>query len=261
MIESQTGMTNARASDGAITKYGHRLTTLEDWRLNAPPKSRTHWKDGRSAKENARLWLNAAPGLPRGIAKVLRSCGSIGYVRSWSAEPETRVRFDAFRGEPANIDVLVKAEGENGPIVIGIEAKADETFGSTVGTTLSRAQDRLAQNPRSVGVERIQQLATTFGLDLKGSKVLDLRYQLLTLTAATLAEAHRQSAQTAIVIIQEFVSSLTTVKYRARNARDLERFLRTVFGHTGSVRHRTIAGPFRIESVGRLYFGKTKAVI
>ena len=33
-------------------------------------------------KENARLWLGAAPGLPPGIAEVLRSCGSKGYVRS-----------------------------------------------------------------------------------------------------------------------------------------------------------------------------------
>ena len=254
-------MTNAAAGDGVIAKHGHRLTTLEDWRLNAPPKSRLHWKDGRSAKENARLWLSAAPRFPRGIAEVLRFCGSIGYVRSWAAAPETRVRFDAFRGEPANIDVLVKAEDENGPIVIGIEAKADETFGSTVGTTLSRARDRLAQNPRSEGVKRIQQLATTFGLDLKGSEVLKLRYQLLTLTAATLAEAQRQSAQTAIVIIQEFLSSLTTAKHRARNARDLEGFLRTVFGHTGSFRHCAFAGPFRTETVGRLIFGKTTTVI
>ena len=254
-------MTNARPSDGVIAKHGHRLTTLEEWRRSAPPKGTTHWKDGRSAKENARLWLSAAPGFPRGIADGLRCCGSSRFVRSWSAEPEARVRFDAFRGEPANIDVLVQAEDENGPIVIGIEAKADETFGSTVGRALSRAHDRLAQNLRSEGVGRIQQLARTFDLDLKGSEFLDLRNQLLTLTAATLVEAHRQSAQTAIVIIQEFVSSVTTAKHRARNAHDLEGFLRTVFGHTGPVRNGTIAGPFRIESVGRLYFGKTKTVI
>ena len=111
--------------------------------------------------------------------------------------------FDAFSG-PANIDLLMKAEDENGPIVIGIEAKADETFGSTVGKTLSQAQDRLRQKPRSKGVERIRQLATTFGLDLSQREVLNLRYQLLTITAATLAEAHRQSAQRAVVIVHEF---------------------------------------------------------
>ena len=48
-----------------------------------------------------------------------------------------------LEGGAANIDVLVKAEDEYGPIVIGIEAKTDEAFGSTVGNTLSRAQERL----------------------------------------------------------------------------------------------------------------------
>ena len=207
------------------------------------------------------MWLSAAPGLPAGIAKVLRSCGSNGYVRSWSAEPEARVRFDTFRGEPANIDVLLTAADENGPIVIGVEAKADETFGGPVKETLSDARKRLAHNPRSNGVDRIRQLATTFGLDLRRSEVLDLRYQLLTVTAATLAEAHRQSAQHAVVIVQELISCLTSDKYRARNARDLEHFLRTVFGHGGAVGHGAIAGPFQIGSVGRLYFGKTETVI
>ena len=155
----------------------------------------------------------------------------------------------------------MKAEDENGPIVIGIEAKADETFGSTVGKTLSQAQDRLRQKPRSKGVERIRQLATTFGLDLSQREVLNLRYQLLTITAATLAEAHRQSAQRAVVIVHEFVTSLTRVEYRARNACDLEGFLRTVIGHMSSVRPGMTAGPYHIPGVGKMYFGKTETVI
>ena len=249
---------NSEASSGVIAKDGRRLTTLEEWHRYAPPKGRTHWKDGRSAKENARLWLGAAPGLPPGIPEVLRSCGSNGVVRSWSAKPEARVKFDAVRGEPANIDVLVKAEDEYGPIVIGIEAKADETFGSTVGNTLSRAQQRLARDPRSKGVERIRQLLTTFGLDVQRSEVVDLRYQLLTVTAATLAEAHRQSAQRAFVIVHEFITPLTTAKKRASNTHDLCCFLRTVLGHTSPIPPGISAGPFRNGRIDRLYFGKTE---
>ena len=156
--------------------------------------------------------------------------------------------------------MLVHSEDENGPVVIGVEAKADEPFGSTIEKTLAAAQKRLAENPRSKGVERILGLATIFGLDLNRREILELRYQLLTLTAATVAEARRQSAQRAIVIVHEFVSALTKAEYRARNARDLDVFLETVFGHTDPIRHGMIAGPFRIGELGALYLGKTEAV-
>ena len=250
----------AKAGAGVIEKHGRRLTTLEEWQSHAPPKRKMHWKDGRSAKENARLWLGASPGLPSGIVKLLRASGSVGTLCSWSAEPESRVSFDAL-GEPANLDVMVQADDENGPVVIGVEAKADEPFGSTVEKTQAAAQRRLAGNPRSKGVERIRGLATTFGLDLDRPKILELRYQLLTLTAATVAEARRQSAERAVVIVQEFVSRRTKPENRARNARDLDYFLETVFGHTGSVRPGTIAGPFRMSSLGALYWGKTETNI
>ena len=257
---TMTTSSRAKVGNGMIEKAGRRLTTLEEWRSDAPPKRKTHWKDGRSAKENARLWLGAAPDLPSGIAELLRASGSVGNLRSWSAEPEARVSFDAL-GEPANLDVLVQGEDENGPVIVGIEAKADEEFGSTVKKTLTAAQKRLAEKPRSKGVERILGLATNFGLDLDRREILELRYQLLTLTAATVAEARRQSAQRAVVIVHEFVSALTNAKYHARNGRDLDGFLEIVFGHTGSVGPGTIAGPFRIDGLGALYFGKTKTVI
>ena len=167
-----------------IEKDERRLTALADWLSHAPPKRRMHWKDGRSAKENARLWLDSAPDLPSGIADLLRATGSVGTLHSWSAEPEARVSFDAFRG-PANLDVLVRAQDETGPVVIGVEAKADESFGSTVEQTLLEGQKELARNPRSKRVQRIQGLAATFGLDLDRPGIPGLRYQLLTLTAAT----------------------------------------------------------------------------
>ena len=243
-----------------IVKDGRRLTTLSEWHSHAPPKRKMHWKEGRSAKENARLWLDAAPDLPSGVADLLRATGSIRTLRSWSAEPEARVSFDAL-GERANLDVLVQAQDETGPVVIGIEAKADEPFGSTVRKTLPAAEKRLAGNCRSRGVERIRELAATFGVDLDRPGVLELRYQLLTLTTATLAEARRQSAERALVIVHEIVSELAKAENRARSARDLDRFLEALFEHTGSMRAGTIAGPFRMGSLGALHFGKTETVL
>ena len=250
----------AKACSGVIAKGEQRVTTLEDWYSYAAPKSPTQWKDGHSAKENARLWLGGAPELPSGIVEVLEACGDVGKLRSWTAEPEARVRFDDFGGEPANVDVLVKADDEYGPVVIGIEAKVNEPFGETAGKTLSQARGRLKRNSGSKGVSRMRQLAKMFRLDLGRRAVLRLRYQLLTLTAATLAEAQRQQAQRAVVIVHELVTFLTRPEHRDRNASDLEVFLRTVFGNTGSISPGATAGPFRNDRHCRLYFGKAQTV-
>ena len=164
-------------------------------------------------------------------------------------------------GEPANLDLLVHAQDEIGPVMIGIEAKADESFGSTVKKTLQAAEKRLARNSRSRGVERIQRLAAMFGLDLDRPRILELRYQLLTLTAATVAEARRQSAERAVVIVHEFVPDMVSAKCHARNARDLDGFLEAAFCHSYPLRPGTVAGPFQIGRLRALHFGKTESVV
>ncbi len=243
-----------------IQKNGRPLTTLEEWRSHAKPKNGSQWKDGHSAKENARPWLDALPDLPTGIAELLRASGSAGTLRSWSAEPEAKVRIDEFRGPP-NPDILAHAEDRDGPIVFGVEAKADEPFSRTLKSELAEAQDVLAKNPNSGKVERIRRLATAFGLDPDRQEVLGLRHQLLTLTAATVEEARRKSAERAMMIVQEFVPRAATAGKRSPNARDLDRFLGTVFGHSGSLGPGMVAGPFRMEGIRELHFGRTAAVM
>ena len=135
-------------SPGVVLKSGRRLATLDEWHSYAPPKKKyKHWKDGRSAKESARAWLDAAPVLPSEISEVLHSCIDIGPLREWCAEPEAKVRIDEFRGESPNIDVLLTGYDDDGPVVVAVEAKADETFGTTVEKTLSDAYSRLETKP------------------------------------------------------------------------------------------------------------------
>ena len=101
-----------------ITKSGQPICDLEAWHRLAGPKDPTkHWKDGRSAKESARAWLERAPDcVPAEIEKALSAHPDFGRILpGWSAEPEARVAFDSFRGEPANLDVLLKARDEEGP--------------------------------------------------------------------------------------------------------------------------------------------------
>ncbi len=248
---------------GVIEKNGRRLSTLKEWQDHAPPKSHGHWKDGRSAKESAKSWLAAAPSIPAEIASTLYSHPDIGPICNWRAEPEAKVRFDTFRGEPANLDILLVGRDKNGPIVVAVEAKADESFGQTVEKTLSAARLRLKNKPQSKGVERVEHLRDAlFGSAPNEPDILNLRYQLMTVTAAALAEAERQSAHHAVVMIHEFVTHLTTDEKRASNARDLDQFVTRIFGGHGPLKPGTLLGPFEVPDkpiVGSdisLYFGK-----
>ena len=249
---------------GVVEKNGQRLSTLDAW-----PR-REHWQDGRSAKESARSWLRAAPALPAEIAATLSSHRDLGTLRDdWRAEPEARVRIDRFRGNVPNVDVLLVGSDRNGPVVVAVEAKADETFGRTVGGTLDDARSRLDRNPRSRGVARIERLvAALFGTTTADLDILDLRYQLLTVTAAALVAAERESGRRAVVLVHEFATSRTTDRKRAANARDLDRFVARVAGRAGwrgPLEPGTLAGPFRVpgEPVAdggiSLYFGKAVA--
>lgn len=250
---------------GVVEKNGQRLSTLEAW-----PRRDRHWQDGRSAKESARSWLRAAPALPAEIAATLSSHRDVGTLRDdWRAEPEARVRIDRFRGNVPNVDVLLVGSDRNGPVVVAVEAKADETFGRTVGGTLDDARSRLDRNPRSRGVARIERLlAALFGTTTADRDVLELRYQLLTVTAAALVAAERESGRRAVVLVHEFPTSRTTDRKRAANARDLDRFVARIAGRAGwrgPLEPGTLAGPFRVPGAPvadadiSLYFGKAVA--
>ena len=253
-------MHNIQAT-GAISKNGHPLNTIEKWHQLAPPKSVIHWKDGRSAKENARSWIAAAPNLQPDVAQALENYPGIGPLRRWSAEPEARIPIDGFPGEQPNIDLLLVADDDRGPLVIAIEAKADEPFGDKLATRRRSAESTLADKPHSKALARVDKLINRFGLDFQQRHVSHLRYQLLTATAAVLEEAKRRSSERAMLIVHEFVTPLTEQGKRKRNSTDLNNFLSAAFGYGGQLSPGGVAGPFRIESALSLYVGKARTVV
>ena len=114
-----------------ISKNGKPLEDLDNWRDLAGPKHKNQWQPGRSAMEAARAWIELAPeSLPTEILEALLSHEDLGQIVEWSAEPEARISFDSFGGEPANLDLMVQARDGTGSLVIAVEAKADEPFGS-----------------------------------------------------------------------------------------------------------------------------------
>ena len=79
------------------------------------------------------------------------------------------------------------------------------------------------------------------------SHVPQLRYQLLTATAAVLTEADRRSSERAVFIVHECVTPLTLQEERDRNAVDLDRFLATALDHEGHLAPGDVAGPILVK--------------
>ena len=251
----------------AITKGQVEITDLDAWERHAGPKHPDQWVDDRSAKELARAWLDAgAETLPDEVSTALAAHPAFGTIVAWDAEPERKLRFDQFRGEPRNTDLLVVARDQHGEYVIGVEGKADEPFAETVADTLSAALERTLQNPNSNGIARVEQLARALfgGEPFPGcAKVGDLRYQLLTASAGILCEAERRDLNRALLLVHEFITAKTDDKLRQRNAADLNAYLKRLSrGAVMSLREGEIGGPIFVPAIPlltssvALYVGK-----
>ncbi len=256
----------------AIIKNGIEIRSLEDWELRAGPKSYDQWVDDRSAKELARAWLGLdGSEFPVEVQKTLASHAAFSSVREWVAEPEAKLSFDSFPGEPRNSDLVVYAKDTFGEFLVAVEAKADEPFGETVPDALASALERYVQNSRSNGVTRIQQLAAALlGPRLKNEPSLrDIRYQLLTATAGALCKAEkREGLERAVLLIHEFVTDKTADEKHDENARDLNHFVaRLSHGAVTSVQSEYLYGPFTVPGPPllsanvKLFVGKATRVL
>jgi hypothetical protein len=241
----------------SISKDGQRLLSLEDWERHAGPKRETQWRDQYSAKEAARYWLAAKqPALPADVAALVASHARFGPVTRWTAEPEVRMRFDRFRGEPRNADLVVTATDKAGEYLIAVEAKANESFGETVGDALASALDQKLLNPRSNATTRIERLvAALLGPRRKDEPALArIRYQLLTATAGALFASAKRQDDRVLVLVQEFLTGRTNEESRIRNGRDLDSFVeRLSHGQIQHVESGRIHGPIAIADSSILF--------
>jgi len=233
-----------------IMKGSQPIIDLNDWRVRAGPKRGNQWQVDRSAMEAARSWLAVtSPALPAEVATVLASHSAFSVVNQWEAEPEARLPFDDFHGEPRNADLAVYAQDQFGEFVLSVEAKADEPFGDSIADTLAAAVDRKLENPRSNGVPRVEQLALAlFGPRRKGEPALgELRYQLLTATAGAIQAGKRRNAKRVVLLVHEFWTRRTADPKHAANATDFNRFVsRLSHGRVTVVEPGVLYGPFAV---------------
>ena len=216
-----------------LHKNGTLINSVEEWFLLAPPKhGERQWVDGRSAKELAKVFFRQEkePRVPEELDRLFGSATNLGHLSLLEAIPEHKIQLDTFSGETRNADLACVGECLAGRTAITIEAKADESFGPTVG-------ERLAQitNPRSKLPKRIELLRKALFGKADSDEVEDLRYQLLHGTAASLIYAKERSCELGVFIVYEFVGHSCDPSKLQRNSEDLDRFIQALSG--GSIDH------------------------
>jgi hypothetical protein len=229
------------------------IHSIADWRRLAPPKHDSQWVEGRSAFELARAWTGGgSPAVPSELTALLASRTATRGLVVERAVPELRIRFDTHPGEPRNADLALLGHVGAHKVGVTVEAKADEPFGATVEATSKAARKRLAGNPRSRGLQRLDDLVRAL-LPPRGPGqpgVDTLRYQLLTAVAGTLAFAHQHAAETAVLVIHEFVTDRTSDGRHRANARDLTAFVHRLSGVPAPAPLTgTLQGPFTVPGI------------
>jgi hypothetical protein len=233
---------------------GFEITTVDEWLEHAPPKSREkHWKDGRSAKELARAWTGES--MPEDVLGLLRGRPEFEGFQPELALAEHRTRFDRFGGEARNHDLVLIGTARDERLVVGVEAKADEEFGShCVGPYVERQR---RTKPDSQVPQRADLLCRAlFGRPLTTDGGADpqlsaLRYQLLTALAGTAMEALIQQASRALLLVHEFVADWATTPTRLdANRRALLDFVAALGGVDASVMPADGADSWIIGPIG-----------
>lgn len=160
-------------------------------------KGELHWREGFSAHALASTWFPGAV-LPASVRAVLAGHPMFADAVLLDAflERETDLRDGLGRHSQTDLLALLRLKG--GLAVLGVEAKVEESFGGLIGD-----QSSLSAGQR----KRLAGLAELFGVEAGG--LSGLRYQLFHRAAATVFEADRYGAATAVLLVQSFSPTLT----------------------------------------------------
>jgi hypothetical protein len=213
---------------------GEPIRSFGDWeKLALPPdRKQRHWKEGRSAFELGCIWTaSGEPAVPCELTQLLDSHEGTRrtVILSGITEHETTLPPLGSRG-PRCHDLALRAEQDGCAVTICIEAKADESFGGTVGEELRSARKR----PVTRFPERLDWLTRSL-LGIPAFKdnqflvlsdvVAKLPYQLLSAIGGTLLEAQLQKASKAVFLVHEFRTMSTVDAKLDANANELNTFL------------------------------------
>ncbi|MBN2419651.1 MAG: hypothetical protein JXL81_09725 [Deltaproteobacteria bacterium] len=168
-----------------------------DWqKLLGKPK--LHWKKGYSAMAAAACWEDSSPNIPQEIKVTLDNAddSSIANLELLLAIPEWKVALPG--GETASqTDILAITRNTISLVVLGVEAKVDETFGPTLKEKKIKATEGQ--------LSRISYLESELARKKPFSDTV--RYQLLHRSVSTILTARSFHAPVAVMLVHSFSPS------------------------------------------------------
>jgi hypothetical protein len=182
------------------------IDSLDGWFDHAPPeKGLAQWKEGYSAKEQAKAWLRSGrPVVPDELWSAIADVA--GDADEVYGRPEHQTRLDRYsRARQHDLFGCIRRGGAT-TRVVGVEAKACEGFDGVVA-------DRATAEAPSKKRSRCNLLGRAlFGravLDEHTGAVLDPElashgYQLWTAAVGTIIEAQQRDVDHAILVVHQF---------------------------------------------------------
>lgn len=217
---------------------------VDSWSKLAPPKAKDHWQPKRSAMELANYMMADYPDLPREVEKMLLNFTTADAEFEWRGEHKTSFAAHGLgTGEGRNHDAFMW----NSDVVVGIEGKADESFGS----------DYIKDAVKSSGENKMRRINGMIEMLFGDAPVdhKDVRYQLVTAASATLLEAKSRGVKNAVLLVLVFKSETCEEKNLARNNADVETFLADISAQKVND-YYYLPTPYGSSNGIRLYFKK-----
>jgi len=231
-----------------------KINNLQDWHNYCPPVRKTHWKDGRSAKELAKFWLDD---------KKQKQLEFLGFIQKKLPDfncgkivPEYGTAFDNY-SNPRKNDLFILEK--NSKTLITVEAKVDEPFGDIFIENLGKTIKEKKKNPRSRAFERMIGLYHNYFHD--NSAILNIGYQLSYWFAGTIAEAERLEVDNAIMILHTFIppsaSTPPNAEKKAIIRKDFQNFFSIISEGKETINNGKLIGPIKNVNTNNvtLYIG------
>jgi hypothetical protein len=230
-----------------VNRQERPICSVKEWGVLAKPASPVHWQDGRSAKELAEAWIDGTG--PAALGKLLARDARTADLQVKKATAEAQTAFDSLPGGRRNHDLLIEGDAAGGPTIVGLEGKADESFGETLDGFGRAARRKADRGERTNAPQRLERLlADLAGTSLEARPELGkLRYQLFSGVAGTLAATGPDDQ--AVFVVHEFKTPRTTQRRRDANAADIALFVEQVFGGVVPAGEEWwLVGPLRVPA-------------
>ena len=201
----------------------NQINNTKDWEeiFFKGTKKEKHWKEGRSANSLAQFVMNnnGAKKITDIVSKVIGR-----EVVLEMAIPEWEIRFDKFgHGREHDLGIWGKVKGTNQTIFIGLEAKVDESFGSSVSDAYLVAKTKQLNAMSTNAPQRVEKLLQR---NFKPVELehWNLRYQLLYATVGTISE----TADFSVLLIMVFKTAKYNELIGKENYKDYVKFLNAI---------------------------------